>query len=161
MDRLARNRPAAYAVVPAICFLVSIPFYIAAILSPNILSAALFALVPQALGLVWLGPIIAAVQQLVPASSRSTASASFLFVNNLIGLGCGTLFFGAISDALNIRFGAEALRYAILSGLIFYGISATLLLAIRNRLAHDINLDSRANRNRRAKLTRSKDTFLP
>ncbi len=140
VDRLARNRPAAYAVVPAICFLISIPFYVAAILSPHILGAALFALVPQALGLVWLGPIIAAVQQLVPASARSTASAAFLFVNNLIGLGCGTLFFGAISDALNIRFGAEALRYAILSGLIFYGISATLLLAIRNRLARDMDI---------------------
>lgn len=137
VDRLGRTRPAAYAVVPALCFLVSIPFYAAAILAPNVVAAALLALVPQALGLVWLGPIIAAVQQLVPAASRSTASAAFLFVNNLIGLGGGALFFGAISDALSARYGSAALRYAILSGLVFYALSAAILLAVRNHLARD------------------------
>ncbi|WP_419815568.1 spinster family MFS transporter [Glacieibacterium sp.] len=138
VDRLAKKNPAAYALVPAICFLISIPFYIGAILAPNIVVAALLALVPQALGLVWLGPIIAAIQHLVPAAGRSTASAAFLFVNNLIGLGCGTLFFGAISDVLKAHYGNEALRYAILSGLVFYVISALLLWRTSRRLHLDL-----------------------
>lgn len=138
VDRLAATRPAAYAVVPAICLLVAIPFYAAAVLAPDIVVAGVLALVPQALGVVWLGPIIAAVQQLVPAAARSTASAAFLFVNNLIGLGCGTFVFGALSDALGTRYGDDALRYAILCGLVFYVISASLLLSIRRRLVRDM-----------------------
>ena len=138
VDRLQARSKAAYALVPAICFLICIPFYIAAILSPTILAAALLALIPQALGLVWLGPIITAVQHLVPAAARSTASAAFLFVNNLIGLGCGTLFFGTISDLLGTRFGSESLRYSILCGLIFYVISAALLWRTSRRLDFDL-----------------------
>ena len=69
---------------------------------------------------------------------RATASAAFLFVNNLIGLGLGTAFFGIVSDALTKRFGADALRYAILSGLIFYVISAAILLMTARRLKKDL-----------------------
>ncbi|WP_163317705.1 MFS transporter, partial [Enterobacter hormaechei] len=70
-------------------------------------------LLPQALGLMWLGPVITAVQHIVAAPMRSTASAAFLFINNLIGIGGGTLLFGALSDFLKPRFGDEALRYSI------------------------------------------------
>ena len=65
----------------------------------------------------------------LPAISLAKASACFLFVNNLIGLGLGTYYFGAVSDALTPRFGAEALRYAIYSGLGFYVVSALLFIA--------------------------------
>ena len=51
---------------------------------------------------------------------RSTASASFLFINNLIGLGLGPLLIGSISDALKRRYGAEALRYAAVACTSFY-----------------------------------------
>lgn len=137
-DRLGAARPSMYATVPAIAFLISIPCYAVAVMAPSIEIAALASLVPQALGLLWLGPIITAVQHLVDARMRATASAAFLFVNNLIGLGVGTAFFGIMSDALNQRFGADALRYAILSGLVFYVISATILLATSRRLKQDL-----------------------
>ena len=137
-DRLGPARPAAYAALPGVCFLVAIPCYAAFALSSRVELAILFVLVPQALGLAWIGPVVAAVQRLAPASGRATASAAFLLVSNVIGLGCGTLFFGAISDALTVRFGAEALRYAILSGLVFYLISAVLLLLTARRLERDL-----------------------
>ena len=81
--------------------------------------------------------MIAAVQHLVPASQRSTASACFLFVNNLIGLGLGTWYFGAVSDALAPRFGGESLRYAIYSGLGFYLVSAALFVFAARGLKRD------------------------
>lgn len=94
-------------------------------------------LIPQALNLVWLGPVITAVQHLVPSAQRSTASACFLFVNNLIGLGLGTWYFGAVSDALTPRFGAESLRYAIYSGLGFYVVSALLFTIAASQLKRE------------------------
>ena len=52
----------------------------------------------QMLALAWLGPVIAAVQHIVPPNMRATASASFLFINNLIGIGFGIFFLGFMSD---------------------------------------------------------------
>jgi hypothetical protein len=93
--------------------------------------------VPVALGLVWLGPTTAAIQHLVPPEMRAVASAIFLFVNNLIGLGCGTLVIGALSDAMTARFGADSLRYAILAGTGFYLLASLLFYLSSKRLDQD------------------------
>jgi predicted MFS family arabinose efflux permease len=131
------KRRGAYALVPAIAFLLAIPCYIGAITAPSLESAFVLFLLPQALALAWLGPVIAAVQHLTPPSMRATASALFLFINNLIGLGLGTLYLGAVSDLLARQFGADSLKYAILSGLGFYALSAVLLLFAAGRLKRD------------------------
>lgn len=125
-DRLGRARPAAYLLIPAVAFLLALPCFVLAIQAKTLWVAFLLFLIPTGLNLVWLGPVITAVQHLAPAAHRSTASACFLFVNNLIGLGLGTWYFGAVSDALTPRFGDESLRYAIYSGLGFYLVSAAL-----------------------------------
>lgn len=136
-DRLGKARPAYYLIVPAVAFLVALPCFFLAIQAKSLVLAFVLFLIPTGLNLVWLGPVITAVQHLVPASQRSTASACFLFVNNLIGLGLGTWFFGAVSDALTPRFGAEALRYAIYSGLGFYLVAAALFALAARGLRRD------------------------
>ena len=70
-------------------------------------------------------------------NAAATASAVFLFVNNLIGIGLGNLAIGALSDGLAARFGDESLRYAILSGTGFYVLAATLFLVTAPRLKKD------------------------
>ena len=52
---------------------------------------------------MWLGPVTTAVQHLVPRNVRATASASFLLINNLIGLGIGPTLIGALSDLFKER----------------------------------------------------------
>jgi predicted MFS family arabinose efflux permease len=136
-DRLGRARPSGYLLVPAAAFVIALPCFLLAVQSKSLVLAFVLFLIPQALNLVWVGPVITAVQHLGPAHQRSTASAAFLFVNNLIGLGLGTWFFGAVSDALTPRFGAEALRYAIYSGLAFYLVAALLFLLAARRLPRD------------------------
>lgn len=136
-DRLGQARPQAYLLVPAVAFLIALPCFFMAVQATSLPIAFVLFLIPTGLNLVWLGPVITAVQHLVPAAQRSTASACFLFVNNLIGLGLGTWFFGAVSDALTPRFGAEALRYAIYSGLGFYVVSAALFGLAALRLRRD------------------------
>jgi predicted MFS family arabinose efflux permease len=94
-------------------------------------------LVPTALGLAWLGPVISAIQHLVPPDMRATASAVFLFVNNLIGIGIGTWAIGALSDSLQLHYGDDSLRYAILAGTGFYLLASGLFLASSRWLERD------------------------
>ena len=136
-DRFGSDKRSNYAIIPAVAFLATIPFYIIAILSPNLTTTFFALLVPTGLGLAWLGPVLSAIQHVVPPTMRATASAIFLFINNLIGLGAGTVALGIISDNLEARFGDDSLRYAILAGTGFYLIAAILFLASAKRLAKD------------------------
>jgi MFS family permease len=126
-DRFGTKDRAAYARAPAIAFVIAVPLFAAGILSSSVTAAFLFFLVPQALAYVWLAPVITAVQHLVPPHMRATASASFLFINNLIGLGAGSFALGALSDGLTKRLGDEALRYSMLIGLVLYLVAAVLM----------------------------------
>lgn len=125
-DWLGSRSKRAYPLVPAIAFVLALPCYIIGILSPSLSFAFVLLLVPTALGLSWLSPILTAAQHLGPANMRATISALFLFINNLIGLGAGTYIIGALSDALTLEFGQESLRYSIIAGSSFYVISALL-----------------------------------
>jgi MFS family permease len=136
-DRYGEKRRAMYAYIPAIAFLATLPFYAAGVLCTTLWISFAVLLVPTALGLAWLGPVLAAVQHLVPGNMRATASALFLFINNLIGIGLGTTLIGVVSDLTRARFGSESLRYAILAGTSFYLIAALLLFFAGRKLAKD------------------------
>jgi len=136
-DRLATRSRRAYALVPAAALTLAVPCYATGLLTSSLPLTFVLFLVPNALGLMWYGPVTASVQGLVPAASRATASAVYLLVLNLLGIGGGALFFGALSDALAGRLGQESLRYAILAGLTFYLVAAGLFFAASRRLERD------------------------
>lgn len=136
-DKLGANRRAMFALVPAAAWVLAMPCYAIGLLSPSPTVAFFLFLAPTALGLVWLGPVIAAVQHLAPVHMRTTASASFLFINNLIGIGVGTWALGRLSDALSTQFGEESLRYSILAGTGFYIVAALLYLIASRSLKRD------------------------
>lgn len=136
-DRFGAKQKGAHAMIPAIAFVSTIPFFLVGILTNSPTVAFFVFMVPTALGLVWLGPVTSAFQHLVPPHMRATASAIFLFINNLIGIGLGQLVPGLLSDLLTPKYGDEALRYAIMCGTIFYVIAATLFFITAPRLKHD------------------------
>jgi predicted MFS family arabinose efflux permease len=136
-DRLRRARPAAYALVPTVTYALCLPAFLLAFSSHSILLTAILFVIPTALSLAWLGPVIGAITGLVPPHMRATASAMFLFINNLIGLGLGTLVIGMISDALTARFAEEALRYSAMATTFLYIISALLMGLAALRLGRD------------------------
>ena len=136
-DRLGTADRRWYARLPAIAWLITAPFFFAGFMAPNLKVAWLLLLVPNALNILWLGPVTTAVQHLVPRPLRSTASASFLFINNLIGLGVGPLLMGAISDHLKASYGSEALRYAATACLGFYLLAALLMFVAVSRIRKD------------------------
>jgi len=136
-DRLGQAKRSRYLTVPAIAFCITIPFYVVALFSPNLTLTFVVLLVPTAMGLVWLGPVLATIQHLVRPDMRATASAVFLFINNLIGIGLGTWALGALSDALAQRFAEDSLRYSILAGGGFYLVAALLLWIASHWLEKD------------------------
>lgn len=133
-DRLGALDRGWYAKLPAIAWLITAPTFAAGLLAPNLPLAWALLLIPNALNILWLGPVITAVQHLVPQPMRATASASFLLINNLIGLGVGPYLIGAISDALKHSYGSEALRYAAVAVSAFYLLAAFLMLLCVSRL---------------------------
>jgi MFS family permease len=136
-DRFGQRRLAQYARIPAMAFLASVPSYALAVLSPTLTASFFLLLAPTALSLVWLGPVITAIQHLVRPDMRATASAVFLFVNNLIGIGLGTYAIGFLSDSLAARFAEHSLRYSILAGTSFYLVAAALFFLAARFLQED------------------------
>jgi MFS family permease len=126
-DRLGASDRAWYARLPAIAWLITAPTLAAGLMAPSLWLAWPLLLIPNALNILWLGPVTTAVQHLVPRSMRATASASFLLINNLIGLGVGPLLIGRLSDALKATYGVESLRYAAVACSAFYWIAALLM----------------------------------
>ncbi|WP_294258823.1 MFS transporter [uncultured Sphingomonas sp.] len=137
-DRLGRRHRKWYALAPAICYVLGLPLFVAGVLAHSWQAAFLLFLVPQALVYVWLGPVLTAVQHLVPPQMRATASASFLLINNLIGLGIGSWVIGLLSKQLTPAYGAaDGLRYAIAAGLGLYLVAGLLMALASRRLAAD------------------------
>jgi predicted MFS family arabinose efflux permease len=133
-DRLGALDRGWYAKLPAIAWLVTAPTFALGLMVPNLWLAWPLLLIPNALNILWLGPVITAVQHLVPRRMRATASASFLLINNLIGLGVGPPLIGRLSDALKQSYGADALRYAAVSCTGFYFVAAILMVPCISRL---------------------------
>ncbi|MEW4468259.1 MFS transporter [Parasphingorhabdus sp. JC815] len=126
-DWLGGKNKAAYGLVPAIAFLLAVPLFAAGIMSSSATLAFILFLIPQGLAYIWLGPVLSAVQHLVTAETRATASALFLLINNLVGIGGGIFFLGALSDILTPVYGEDGLRYSMLISLIFYTFAAGLM----------------------------------
>lgn len=140
-DRLGAKSPRAFALVPAVAYLLCIPTYGLVLLMPGLAfdTAAGFALLilAQALGLVWMGPVIASLHHVVEPQDRALASALFLFVTNIIGLGFGSWIMGAISDYLSYNYAANALKMAVTGGLVFYALGAGCFLLTALTLKRD------------------------
>ena len=136
-DRVGPDNPGAYALIPAVCFLIAAPCFAFGLFAPSLVVGWVLFAIGQMLALAWLGPVIAAVQHIVPPNMRATASASFLFINNLIGIGFGIFFLGFMSDRMAEVYGSDSLRYSILYGLGFYVLSAAIYFVASTRLKKD------------------------
>ncbi|MBM4336015.1 MAG: MFS transporter [Deltaproteobacteria bacterium] len=133
-DRFGAKDARKRALVPAIAMAVAAPFSLVIYGTQSATIALVFLVLPTGLGLMYQAPAFAITQSLATPKMRATAAAVLLFVINIIGLALGPLATGALSDALEPRFGADSLRWALLivsslfvwSALHFYLASRTL-----------------------------------
>jgi MFS family permease len=114
-DRLARADARWYMWVPAIGSLVALPFTFLFYLWPEPWTALLLSIPGTIVGGLYLGPCFAMTQSLAKPHMRAMASAVLLFLVNLVGLGVGPVFVGALWDLLTPRLGVDAIRYALLA----------------------------------------------
>jgi len=91
------------------------------------------------------GPLYAMMQTLVPERMRAASVALVLLFANLIGMGLGPLTTGALSDALQPRVAAEALRYALLMLAPGYLLVAALAWRASKTVARDLATTTNAN----------------
>ncbi|HEY2661288.1 MAG TPA: MFS transporter [Caulobacteraceae bacterium] len=119
-DLLGRRDRRWYLWLPGLAGLALIPAAAAQLLAPSAMASVWFGFGPAVLTMVYFAPIVAVAQSLVAAPMRAFTTATLVLVVNLIGLGLGPLFTGAISDLLTSRYGlgADGLRYAMLSALV-------------------------------------------
>ncbi len=125
-DRLGKENVRWYMLVPAIGFLVTVPFGFLVFSVDSLMLALLFYTVPAFLVNLYTGPTFGMTQSLAPLAMRASASALLLFILNIIGLVLGPTTVGIISDLL--QSGAQmndvdALKYALLMCNFVYLIS--------------------------------------
>lgn len=118
-DKLGRYDKRWYVWVPFWGALVALPPYAYVLFadSPGLLLAVLFP--TSVINSLYLGPSIAICQTMVAPNMRAVTSAVMFFVLNMIGLGLGPLVVGILSDSYADFLGAENLRYAMLTALVF------------------------------------------
>ena len=115
VDKLGKKSPAAYALVPGLCILASVPFLWGAANVQGWPLALICLAGPSLLNNTYLAPALAVVQNGVPPRNRGTSGALLLFILNLIGLGGGPFFVGIMSDYFKPQYGEHALTYALLA----------------------------------------------
>ena len=118
-DRFGRRDVKLMPRVVTVAILVGLPFSLALYLVDDSDLVFLIIGIPAAAGGMYLGPSLAMAQSLVGVRMRTVASALFLFIINLIGMGLGSMMIGGMSDALTPQYGEHALRYALLTFTVF------------------------------------------
>lgn len=98
VDWKSKSDVRAYGTIPAIAVLLALPLAIAMFWAPTVQShLAIGAVLQLCLG-VYLGPSFAIAQTLAPIRLRAMSTALFFFVLNMIALGGGPTFAGAMID---------------------------------------------------------------
>jgi MFS family permease len=140
-DKFGARDLRAYASVPAVASVLSIPFFCAA-MSVDSVPLALALLIPSyTLGSLWYGPVYASAQSLVPPQMRATSASIVLFIINMTGLGFGALVVGGLSDFFNFQLGlgkGEGVRWALITSSFFGLIAAFLFYKARKRIRDEM-----------------------
>ena len=118
-DRLARRSTSWRARVVAIGFMLYLPLATTAYLVENTAIAVACICGPALLSTIHVGVNFSLLQTHMPAPMRARTAAINVFVVNLIALGGGPLWVGAVSDVLNAIGVQHGLRWALLTVVIF------------------------------------------
>ncbi|WP_083197419.1 spinster family MFS transporter [Candidatus Viadribacter manganicus] len=131
----------AYVSVPAIASVAVIPVFLVGVMSSSAVVAIGSLFLGAVIGTLWYGPVYATAQTIAKPHMRATASAILLFIINLIGLGLGPLFVGALSDMFAISFGmgeGEGVRWALIVAALTGLIAAVLFWMARRSIREEM-----------------------
>ena len=144
IDRLAPRSKSAYGYLPAIALALAIPFFIGFVWAPDWRLALAFLALPMCLNYFYLSPAVTLVQEEVRPNERVLAGALLLLVMNLIGLGLGPTFLGAVSDYFRPSHPENSLQLAFYTLVPFYVLAVLLHLWLARLLKREHSHRSRS-----------------
>ena len=130
IDRFAHRSKPAFATIPAMTLAAAAPFFLAFVWAPTWPVALAFLAAPTFLNYFYLSASVTLVQNEVRPDQRVLSGALLLLVMNLIGLGLGPTFVGAMSDLFRHAHPHNSLQLAFLCLTPFYAIAILLFLAL-------------------------------
>ncbi len=113
-DRLARRDVRWYAWLPAIATLAAIPCYVGFLFVPDAWLGLVLLVPTVLLNSTAVAPLWAANQSIAPLRMRATAYAIIHLGLSAVSGGLAPQLIGILNDALDPRYGTEAIRYSLL-----------------------------------------------
>jgi predicted MFS family arabinose efflux permease len=136
-DRWVKRTKRAYAIIPAIGLALAMPFFVGFVWSPHWELALAFLLLPMGLNYFYLSPAVALVQEEVRPNQRVLSGALLLLVMNLVGLGLGPTWVGAVSDWLRPSYPDHSLQMAFYTLIPFYVLAIGLFVLLGRALRRE------------------------
>ncbi|MFT7244158.1 MAG: MFS family permease [Candidatus Azotimanducaceae bacterium] len=140
-DKLGRTDRRWYMWLPAIGFLIAVPFSIGVYLVDSLYLALALYVVPAFMVNLYAGPTFGMTQSLAPLAMRAASSALLLFIINIIGLVFGPTAVGFLSDKLQSGWGmnaTESLGWALFACAFVYVISFINFMMAARYLREDL-----------------------
>lgn len=137
IDRFAPRTKAAYGYLPAVGLLVAVPFFAGFVWAPGWPLALVFLAVPTFCNYFYLSPAVTLVQEEVRPQERVLSGALLLLVMNLVGLGLGPTYLGAVSDWFRASHPQHSLQMAFYTLIPFYVLAALLHLWLARALKRE------------------------
>lgn len=138
-DRLGKQDARWYCWVTAIFMACAVPCVAALLLVADTTVSLLLFIIPGVVLAAYPAPLIAVTHGLVNNRMRAFSSAVVYLILNLLGLGIGPVAIGALSDGLSAQYGADGLRYAMVSMLpICYVLGVIFALLAARYIREDL-----------------------
>lgn len=137
-DKYGAKNPSLYMWIPGMTAVTAIPIALVAYLTGDKWTMLGTYFIVVVLSTLYLGPAIAVTHRMVAGNMRALSSAVLFFVLNLIGLGLGPLFVGAVSDFEMARTGSDGLQTALIVGTSIALVKGFLFLRAGQKLPNDI-----------------------
>lgn len=125
-DRFGTKNVKWYMLIPALGFLITVPFGFVVFYTHNLMVALACYCLPAFLINLYTGPTFGMTQGLAPLAMRAAAAALLLFIINIIGLVFGPTTVGLLSDWFQSAWqfnNTKSLRFALLACNMIYIIS--------------------------------------
>lgn len=137
LDRLASKSERAYALLPAVALVFALPLFLSFVWAPSWPLALICLALPTALNYFYLSPAVALVQAKVKPAQRTLAGAILLLIMNLIGLGFGPTYLGAMSDWFAAQGHASPLQLGFYTLAPFYILAIVMFLFLSRALGRE------------------------
>lgn len=144
IDHWSRRSKVAFAVIPAIGLILAMPLFVGFVWSPSWPLALAFLALPTGLNYFYLSPAVTLVQEEVRPDQRVLAGALLLLVMNLIGLGLGPTYLGAVSDFLKPEHPENSLQLAFYSLVPFYILAVLMFFWLARAIKREAQQGVRA-----------------